>query len=133
MTDTATYIAEGFGSHNTYKTVGLTWAKLNTKSNTFFTGMGYYTRSNPEMCLIGTRGRPKRLSKAVKQLIVSRRREHSRKPEEAYAKAQALFPGPYLELFARTERPGWSTWGNEVGKFDAEDRELTCPEFVLLT
>ena len=47
------------------------------KSEGYFTGMGYWTRSNPEMCLLGTRGKPKRLDMSVKQLVVSQRREHS--------------------------------------------------------
>lgn len=124
----------------TYKTVGLYWTKLNkswtptvtghtkdgkpkygggddfTKDD-FFTGMGYWTRANPEMCLLGTRGRPQRVNKDVRKLLIAPRREHSRKPDETHGRIERLVPGPYLELFARAERPGWDTWGNEVGKF----------------
>lgn len=101
-----------------YKTVGFTWVKTNAKSAGFFTGMGYYTRSNPEMCLIGTRGRSTRLNKDVRQLVVSPRREHSRKPDEMYGHIERLFAGPYVELFARTCAPGWDAWGNHAGKFE---------------
>lgn len=125
-----------------YKTVGFTWVKLNKcfapavtgadrdgqlrystdpefAVSDFFTGMGYYTRANPEMCLLGTRGRAQRVHKDVRQLIISKRREHSRKPDEAYDRIERLFAGPYLEMFARTCRPGWGAWGNEMHKFRA--------------
>lgn len=69
------------------------------------------------MCLLFTRGSPKRQSAAVRQLIVAPRREHSRKPEETHERIEALLPGPYLELFARTRRPGWSVWGNDTDHF----------------
>jgi N6-adenosine-specific RNA methylase IME4 len=70
---------------------------------------------NPEMCLLFTRGAPKRQSAAVRQLIVDERREHSRKPEAYRERVEALLPGPYLEMFARQPREGWSSWGNQVG------------------
>ena len=101
----------------TYKTVGFTWVKTN-KSEGYFTGMGYWTRSNPEMCLLGTRGKPKRLDMSVKQLVVSQRREHSRKPDEVYDRIEKMLEGPYLEMFARNTRQGWDNFGNEVNKFD---------------
>jgi N6-adenosine-specific RNA methylase IME4 len=101
-----------------YKTVGFYWAKLNKRAvgavspdHDFFTGLGFWTRANPELCLLATRGHPKRLRADVKKLIVSPRREHSRKPDEAYARIEALCAGPYLELFARAARPGWDRWG----------------------
>jgi N6-adenosine-specific RNA methylase IME4 len=103
-----------------YKTVAFTWVKLNKKSPGYFTGMGYWTRKNPEMCLFGTRGRygaPNRLHKDVRQLIVTPRREHSRKPDEVYQRITRLLPGPYLELFGRSEAPGWDVWTNETKLF----------------
>jgi|TARA_R110000851_G_scaffold107700_1_gene228155 N6-adenosine-specific RNA methylase IME4 len=102
----------------TYKTVGFTWAKTNKTNLGFFTGLGYWTRSNPEMCLLATKGKPKRISKAVKQLVVSERREHSRKPDEMYTRIEELLSGPYIELFARNTKDGWDSWGNEVNKHD---------------
>ncbi len=107
----------------TYKTTGFIWAKIGsvittpgvTKAQNWPIGTGYWTRSNPEICLLATRGKPKRLSKSVRKLIVAPRREHSRKPDEAYERIEALCAGPYLELFARFPRPGWDSWGNEDG------------------
>ena len=100
----------------TYKTVGFYWAKLKRPEasfddHSFFTGLGFWTRANPELCLLATRGRPHRRRADVRKLIVSPRREHSRKPEEAYERIEALCEGPYLEMFARFPRPGWDSWG----------------------
>ena len=93
----------------TYKTVGFYWAKTPT---TWF-GTGYWTRANPEQCLLATKGRPKRQNADVPKLLLSPRREHSRKPDEIYHLIERLCPGPYLELFARQRRPGWDALGNE--------------------
>ena len=68
-----------------YKTVGFYWVKTNAAAKSdqdFFTGLGYWTRANPEQCLLATRGKPSRKSKDVRRLIVDRRREHSRKPDQ---------------------------------------------------
>lgn len=100
-----------------YKTVGFYWTKRTITGKPAI-GTGYYTRANPEQCLLATRGAPKRLSKGVRKWIDAPRREHSRKPDEAYERAQQLFAGPHLELFGRESRPGWTTWGNEATKFD---------------
>ncbi|TVQ34630.1 MAG: DNA methyltransferase [Geminicoccaceae bacterium] len=110
----------------TYKTVGFYWAKLNKRTEgalgfgerDFFTGMGFWTRANPEPCLLATRGKPKRVSAGVKKLVVSPRREHSRKPDVVAERIEALVAGPYLELFARAARPGWDVWGNQTALFD---------------
>ena len=97
-----------------YKTVGFTWVKTN-KSKGYFTGMGYWTRSNPEMCLLGTKGKPKRLDMSVKQLVVSQRREHSRKPDRIRNDIVKLCGDlPRIELFARQRFEGWDAWGNEI-------------------
>lgn len=104
----------------TYKTVGFYWAKLNKSADptlyreaSFFTGLGFWTRANPELCLLATRGHPHRRRADVKKLIISPRREHSRKPDEAYQRIEALCEGPYLEMFARFSRSGWDRWGTE--------------------
>ena len=98
-----------------YKTVAFTWVKQNKKSDGYFTGMGYWTRCNPEQCLLATKGNPKRLSKAVRQLIISKRQEHSRKPDEIRKRIVELCGDlPRIELFARNKTKGWSVWGNEV-------------------
>ena len=97
-----------------YKTVAFTWAKTN-KSEGFFTGLGYWTRANPEMCLLATKGKPKRLSKSVKQLVIDQRREHSRKPDRIRDDIINLCGDvPRIELFARQKVKGWDCWGNEV-------------------
>lgn len=84
----------------------------------FFTGLGYWTRANAEMCLLGARGKPPRLRKDVRRLIIDRRREHSRKPDEARRRIERLVAGPYLELFAREGAKGWDGWGNQAALFD---------------
>lgn len=105
-----------------YKTVGFYWVKLNakaTRGDDYFTGLGYWTRANPEQCLLATRGKPPRLSKNVRKLIVDRRREHSRKPDEVRERIERLVNGPYLEVFARETKSGWSCWGDQAGLFNA--------------
>ena len=79
--------------------------------------MGYWTRANPEQCLLATRGRPKRIARDVRRLVVAPRREHSRKPDEVYEHIERLAEGPYLELFARSTRKDWHGWGAEAGLF----------------
>lgn len=96
-----------------YTTAGFAWAKT-TKTGKWHIGMGYYTRANVELCLLFTRGRVPRLSKAVRQLVVAPVREHSRKPDEIYERIEALFPGAYCELFARNPRNGWTALGNGI-------------------
>jgi N6-adenosine-specific RNA methylase IME4 len=99
-----------------FKTIAFVWAKTNA-NGTFRIGMGYWSRKQTETCLLFTRGKPRRADKGVRQLIVAPRREHSRKPDEQYERIERLVAGPYLELFARQERPGWTVWGNETDKF----------------
>lgn len=99
----------------TYKTVAFVWLKTNKKALTWFYGLGFWTRGNAEICLLATKGHPKRQAKNVHQLIVSPIEAHSKKPEEARKKIVALMGDiPRIELFARKESPGWDIWGNEV-------------------
>jgi N6-adenosine-specific RNA methylase IME4 len=105
-----------------YKTLALIWVKAvpYLRGDGFFEpqmGMGYWTRKEAEVCLLFTRGKPKRLSRGVRQVIAQPRREHSRKPDESHRRVEALVGGPYLEMFAREPRPGWTVWGNDVEKF----------------
>ena len=98
-----------------YKTVAFVWIKKNRKADSLFGGMGYWTRSNAEVCLLATRGNPKRLAANVHQVIISRIEEHSRKPEEARSRIEQLMGDvPKIELFARRKAVGWDVWGNEV-------------------
>ncbi len=98
-----------------FKTVAFVWIKLNRKSNGIFWGMGYWTRANAELCLLATRGRPRRQARNVHQVIISHIEEHSKKPDEARRRIEALMGDiPRVELFARQSPPGWDVWGNEV-------------------
>ncbi len=99
-----------------YKTVGFTWVKRNKISDSYFWGMGYYTRANAEYCLLATKGKPlPRISKSVHSILDDRIMRHSEKPESARTKIVELFGDlPRVELFARTETPGWDVFGNDV-------------------
>ena len=115
-------VIEGWGFD--YKTCAFAWIKAHAGQIEMFrddvdgqVGMGYWTRANSEVCLLATRGKPKRLAADVRQAIVAPRREHSRKPDGVHERIERLVAGPYLELFARQERPGWTVWGNETDKF----------------
>lgn len=108
----------------TYKTCGFDWIKANTGQMDLLrddadaqVGMGYWTRSNSEPCLLATRGKPKRLNADVRQGIIEPRREHSRKPDCVHSRIERLVAGPYLELFARAPRAGWDVWGNQTDRF----------------
>jgi len=98
-----------------YKTAAFVWVKQNKTGKGFFFGLGYWTRANAEICLLGVKGHPKRISNKVFQLIVSPLERHSKKPEEARRRIVELMGNlPRIELFARQESPGWDVWGNEV-------------------
>lgn len=98
-----------------FKTVAFTWIKLAPKSDSIFWGLGHWTRSNAEICLLATKGQPKRQAKNVHQVIISHIEEHSKKPEEARRRIMALMGDvPRVELFARRAALGWDVWGNEV-------------------
>lgn len=98
-----------------YKTVAFIWIKQNRTGKGFFFGLGHWTRSNAEICLLAVKGKPKRISNSVFQLIVSPLESHSKKPEEARKRIVELMGDlPRIELFARQDSPGWDIWGNEV-------------------
>jgi N6-adenosine-specific RNA methylase IME4 len=123
----------------TYKTIGFYWVKLRTPvpsytDASFFTGLGFWTRANPELCLLATRGKPRRRSANVRKLIVSPRREHSRKPDEVYDRIGSLCDGPYLEMFARfsrtdTSRSGWDLWGSEASAVEPGRRRWRATSY----
>lgn len=108
-----------------YSAMGFVWIKLNKNApglfmtlEDLFMGGGYTTRKNAEFCLLGRKGSPARLSKKVHEVIISPRREHSRKPEEARERIEEYAAGPRLELFARQQYQGWTAWGDEQEKFN---------------
>lgn len=119
----------------TYKTVAFVWVKTTQQAYRNFAsfddlpslldklqsvGCGYWTRANTEYCLLGTKGKPKRRSASVREVIFAPRREHSRKPDETYGLIEQLLGDdiPRIELFGRQEIPGWDVFGNEVGIFE---------------
>lgn len=99
----------------TYKTIAFVWVKQNKKSDSLFWGMGFWTRANAEICIIATKGKPKRISASVHQIIMSRIEEHSKKPSVTRDKIIELIGDlPRIELFARQQTDGWDCRGNEV-------------------
>lgn len=99
----------------TYKSVAFVWLKQNRKSPGWFYGLGFWTRGNAEICLLATRGHPKRKSAGVHQFIISPVEAHSKKPDITREKIVELLGDlPRVELFARQKTEGWDVWGNEV-------------------
>ncbi len=98
-----------------YKTIAFVWIKQNRKSDSLFWGMGYWTRANAELCILATKGPPKRKSAKVHQVIISHVEEHSKKPNETRNRIIDLMGDlSRVELFAREKTEGWDVWGNEV-------------------
>lgn len=93
----------------------IVWAKRRKDGGPDGRGVGFYFRNVTELLLFGVRGSMRTLAPGRSQvnMIETRKREHSRKPDEQYELIQACSPGPYLELFARHKRPGWTVWGDE--------------------
>lgn len=98
-----------------YKTIGFIWLKQNRKALSWFFGLGFWTRGNAEICLLGVRGKIKRESNKVHQFIISPIERHSKKPDITRDKIIELMGDlPKIELFARQKNEGWDVWGNEV-------------------
>ncbi len=126
-----------------YVTKLASWVKLTSGSYSIFTGLGFYSRANSEDLLLFVnqkkrQGSPIRLRKDVKQVVITLHEEqlrenggtptllwpigrHSQKPEQIQDAIERLFQGPYLELFARRQRPGWTCLGNEIDGLDIRD------------
>ena len=100
-----------------FKTCAFVWVKSKL-GGWPHVGMGYWTRKQTEQCWLFTRGAPRRIGKGVPQIIHCPRGAHSAKPEQQYGLIETLVGGPYLEMFARTTKPGWTAWGNQVGVRD---------------
>jgi len=98
-----------------YKTIAFIWIKLNKKNKKPVTGMGHYTRTGAELCLLGIKGKLERQDKSVKQVLFNKLRGHSVKPIAVHKRIVKLFGDlPRIELFARKKVKGWSAWGNEI-------------------
>lgn len=99
-----------------YKT-NIIWEKIRKDGGPDGRGVGFYFRNVTEMILFGIRGKNMRTlapGRSQVNFIESRKREHSRKPDEQYDIIENCSPGPYLELFARGTRPGWTSWGQQA-------------------
>lgn len=98
-----------------YKTAAFVWVKRNKKSPGWFWGLGSWTRANAEVCLLATKGHPKRASKSVHSVIDEPIARHSEKPAIVRERiAELAGGGTMIELFARKKAPGWDAWGDEV-------------------
>ncbi len=107
----------------TYKTLGFCWVKRCRKqTDHWFFGLGFWTRANPELCLLATRGNPKRVDKGVHSLIDTPIEEHSRKPREVRKRIERLMGDvPRVELFARERHDGWVCVGDGVDGMDIQE------------
>jgi len=100
-----------------YKTLGFSWIKTNKNNGKPFFGIGYYTKSNCEVCLIGVKGKPIVIDNSISSVIMETKQEHSKKPNLIRNKIVQLCGDlPRIELFAREKVEGWDAWGNEVNK-----------------
>jgi N6-adenosine-specific RNA methylase IME4 len=99
-----------------YKTIGFNWIKQNSNGTPFF-GIGYYTKSNGEVCLLAIKGKPHKWVKdnTISQVIFTKKDKHSKKPPIVRNKIiQLLGDLPRIELFARERIEGWDSWGNQL-------------------
>ena len=105
-----------------YKTVAFVWVKQNKKSESLFWGMGFWTRSNAEICILATRGNPKRVDAGVHQVVMTHVEKHSKKPDEVRDRIVRLCGDvPRIELFAREVTEGWTCLGNEIDGLDIRE------------
>lgn len=106
----------------TYKTVAFTWVKKNKKSSSWFWGMGSWTRANAELCLLATKGKPKRINAGVHSVVDTPIEEHSKKPDEVKRRIVELVGDlPRIELFARQRTEGWDAMGFGIDGKDIND------------
>ncbi|WP_116963531.1 MT-A70 family methyltransferase [Fastidiosibacter lacustris] len=106
----------------TYKT-NLVWYKVRKDGGPDRRGVGFYFRNVTEVILFGTRGKNTRTlppGRSQENIVLSRKREHSRKPDEQYDLIESCSAGPYLELFARGSRENWHAWGNQVENYSPD-------------
>ena len=105
----------------TYKS-NIVWYKIRKDGGPDGRGVGFYFRNVTELVLFGIKGKIRTLQPGRNQenIISTRKREHSRKPDELYDIIESCSPGPYLELFARGKREGWSVWGNQSENYFPE-------------
>ena len=98
-----------------YKTCAFCWVKQNPSGNGIYSGLGHWTNGNAELCLLATKGAPKRVSKNVKQIVLAPRGRHSAKPHEVRNRiVQLIGDISRIELFAREEPEGWDCFGRRI-------------------
>lgn len=118
----------------TYKTVAFSWVKTNKKNGKPFFGCGFYTKANAEVCLLGVKGKPIKVSNKVSSIVITPREEHSKKPDVVRERIVELCGDiPRIELFARQQTPGWDVYGNEVAnsiKFNIRSDCCNSPVMV---
>lgn len=127
-----------------YKTCWATWVKTNAAGNKPFFGIGYYTRSNAELCLLGVKGRIASFKKlvdgeerdsnpnALSSICIDRPRQHSRKPDVVRDNIVKFFGDvPRVELFARTTAKGWCVLGDQSSKFESQMELAKAKDFVV--
>lgn len=108
----------------TYKTIAFNWVKQNKSGNGIFWGLGNWTRSNSEICLLAVKGKPKRISAGVHSVVLSPIQRHSQKPDEVRQRIVELMGDlPRIELFARSGAEGWDCWGNEAPENNTDQNE----------
>jgi N6-adenosine-specific RNA methylase IME4 len=105
-----------------YKTCAFTWVKRNKKATTWFWGMGRWTRANAELCLIATKGNPKRMCAGVHSVVDTAIEQHSKKPDEVKKRIVTLMGDiPRIELFARKRTEGWDSIGFDIDGMDLSE------------
>lgn len=107
----------------TYKT-NIIWYKIRKDGGPDRRGVGFYFRNVTEVCLFGTRGtniRTRQAGRTMPNIITSQKTFHSRKPSEMYKVIEECSYGPYIELFSRSKREGWTMWGNHAGMLEGDD------------
>ena len=111
-----------------YKTIAFTWVKKNKKSDSWFWGMGRWTRANAELCLLATRGKPKRMDAGVHSIIDTPIEGHSKKPDETRDRIVKLMGDiPRIEIFSRQKVDGWDCLGNDI---DGKDIRESLSELI---
>ena len=103
-----------------YKTCAFCWVKQNPNGEGIYSGLGRWVNGNAELCLLATKGHPKRQAKNIKQILFAPRGRHSAKPPETRKRIEKLVGGAKIELFAREQVDGWDCWGNEVCRYKQE-------------
>lgn len=114
-------VIEAWGFPRESASKAATWCKLTTTGKRWFRGLGHRVAQQTETCWIATRGGGMKPAVVPEEILEARIREHSRKPDAMYRRIEAMYPeSRYLELFARQQRDGWQSWGNDTLRFPTQ-------------